>query len=268
MLRARFPLAAAALAATIALVPATSALAADEGAAPPLPPATNSLAQSDTSNDSSNPTTTNKSTDSSTTNKSATTSNDTADKSSTTSSDPGATDSKSSLPDVGSQAALPDLTGGLIPGGSGGDPENPCAGTPLENLCSTLTDPTSVPDTLSTFASCLQDAGTDTTAGQKCVETFLGDLGLPGTECFSQNGFTLQDALDQIQTALAGGQESLTPEALQAQLTKLQDQGEGLISCLAPTPPPVDSGQQINTPTSNDVAPPAAPVNATPNFTG
>jgi len=271
MLRARYPLAAALLAAPFILFGSTAAVAGGTGSANPVDQAVTQATGSggDTSGTADGTDTTGTGTtgsDGTTTGGSTATGGDgSGDGSGTSSGTGGSTDPT---------GGVTDPTGGLPSGGSGSTPTNPLAGTPLSGLGDTLTDPSSIPTSLQTLGTCLQNAGTDTTAGQVCFENFLGALGLPNTNCFSQNGFTLAQAQAKLEQALTGGQSQLTPEQFNNNFQQLGTQLQDLVTCLTNTAP-TGGGGAATTPSesptpeaTSDVAPAATPVSGTPNFTG
>jgi len=253
MLRARYPLAAAVLAASIALVPASSALAAGEdGAAPPLPPATSQLTGSDGSGSSG--------------------SASSADTGSTGSSTGGSSSSQTGSTGTGnSNPSLPDISG------SDAQSSNPL--TQLQDGFSQFQNSSSgsgsqqpdVAGALQTFGTCLQSAGSSATPfldGQKCVENLVKAISKDDrANCASQNNFTLQFLIDRLKSGQPPSDAD--SEQFQKNLT-------GLLSCLTAAQesseaPAVSNsgGAEAETPAPvSDEAPAATPVSGTPNFTG
>jgi hypothetical protein len=236
MLRARYPLAAALLA-TALIVPATAAIAADGAGGAVDQTVTDTTGQTAGSGSAITPSTTTPSTD--------------APSSDSSSAGPSADPTPTTTPTV------PDLTTQAT---------NPFAGTPLEQVGATLTNPSTLPTDLQNLGTCLQGAQTDTTAGQQCFETFFEALGLPAN-CFSDNNFTLAFAQSQLQAFLTGNKQPS-----QADLTAFASQVQGLLTCLtgassAPTANSAPTSAPTTASTSNE-APAATPVSGTPNFTG
>jgi len=106
-------------------------------------------------------------------------------------------------------------------------------------------------------------------AGQQCIEDFLASLGAKQAKCFSANHFTAGYLGDKLSEGLSGQPPS------EADLEEFQTNLTNLLSCLSSTPesseapaPPVNNGGGASTPTASDEAAPATAVTGTPNFTG
>jgi hypothetical protein len=251
MLRVRYPLAVAALAATCVVIPATAAVAQSTGGSNP---AQNTVTDATSGNTGSG------------TNKAGATNSGTSDNGATNSgtSNSGSTHSSSG---GGSSTDLTDISGG-----------SSSSSNPLAPLTDAVTQAQSggsgsqqpdVAGALQTLGTCLSSSQSDPkplAAGQVCVEDFIKALtNDPRANCLSQNDFTLQFIVDKLKSGQPPSQDDLT---------KFQTNLTGLLACLNPPPADTSGGggatadsAPTEQPTSTE-APAAVAVTGTPNFTG
>lgn len=255
MLRARFPLAVALLAATI-VIPATAASAAGGSSSDPTGVTQQLTGQTQSGTNSGSAS----SSDAGSSNQSTGTSSSQGGASGTDTTTSGNNNSPS-LPDLSGSdtssnplAPLTDIVNQIQNSGSSGSQQQP-----------------DVAGALQTFGTCLQNAGSSEKpfeAGQLCVENLVEALtNDPRAHCLSDNDFTLQFIIDRLESGQPPSQDDLT---------EFQDHLTGLLACLSsasPTPSATSGGGGADTaapePTAtSEEAPAAVAVTGNPDFTG